>query len=84
MVKKLSNIKIAREAKNRRFIALDENKISIKGSIAYISSAIDVDNKELLALEASYQRSELSALLFLRSVLRLCKNRPIVLIDRGP
>jgi transposase-like protein len=32
----------------------------------YVWSAVDVDSKELLALEASYGRSSLNALSFLR------------------
>jgi transposase-like protein len=35
-------------------------------SYVYIWSAVDVDSRELLALEASYGRSSLNALAFLR------------------
>jgi transposase-like protein len=37
-----------------------------KGVYVYVWSAVDVDSKELLALEASYGRSSLNALSFLR------------------
>jgi putative transposase len=47
-------------------------------------SAVDVDSKELLALEASYDRSSLNALAFLKKALRMCTNKPLVIVDRGP
>jgi transposase-like protein len=47
-------------------------------------SAVDVDSKELLALEASYGRSCLNALSFLKKALRMCTNKPLVLVDKGP
>jgi len=43
-----------------------------------------VDSGELLALEASYCRSCLNALLFIKKVLRLCMNKHKVIIDRSP
>jgi transposase-like protein len=36
----------------------------------YVWSAVDVDSKELLALEASYGRSSLNALAFLKKALK--------------
>jgi putative transposase len=47
-------------------------------------SAVDVDSKELLALEASYGRSCLNALTFLKKALKTCTNKPLVIVDRGP
>jgi len=38
----------------------------------YVWSAVDVDSGELLALEASYGRSCLNALKFLKKALRMC------------
>jgi transposase-like protein len=46
---------------------------------AYVWSAVDVDSRELLALEESYGRSSLNALAFLKKALRICTNKPIVL-----
>jgi transposase-like protein len=37
-----------------------------------------------LALEASYGRSSLNALAFLKKALRMCTNKPLVLVDKGP
>jgi len=44
-------------------------------------TAIDVDSKELLALKASYGRS---CLKFLKKALKMCTNKPLVIVDRGP
>jgi transposase-like protein len=41
-------------------------QLRVKKSYVYIWYAVDVDSKELLALEASYGRSCLNALAFLR------------------
>jgi transposase-like protein len=46
--------------------------------------AVDVDLRELLALEASYEKSSLNALTFLKKALRMCTNKPLVLVDKGP
>jgi transposase-like protein len=43
-----------------------------------------VDSKELLALEASYGKSSLNALAFLKKALKMCTNKPLVIVDRGP
>jgi transposase-like protein len=52
----------------------------------YIWAAIDVDSKELLALHASYTRSSIDALIFLKKVLKRCSrssNKPIIVVDIG-
>jgi transposase-like protein len=59
LAKKVSSVK---ESRYRRCIAVDETKLRVKKSYVYIWSAVDVDSKELLALEASYGRSSLNAL----------------------
>jgi putative transposase len=58
-------------------------KLSVKGIHVYVWSAVDVDSKELLALEASYGGSSLNALSFLKKALRMCTNKPLVIVDRG-
>jgi transposase-like protein len=64
-----------------RCIAVDETKLSVKKSYVYIWSTVDVDSKELLALEASYCRSCLNALALLKKALKMCTNKPLV--DKG-
>jgi transposase-like protein len=81
LAKKVSSVK---EPRYRRCIAVDETKLSVKGVYVYVWSAVDVDSKELLALEASYGRSSLNALAFLKKALRMCTNKPLVIVDRGP
>jgi putative transposase len=84
LAKKVSEIRVAREPRCRRCIAVDETKLSVKGVHVYVWSAVDVDSRELLALEASYGRSCLNALAFLKKALRMCTNKPLVIVDRGP
>jgi len=50
-------------------------RLSVKGVWVYVWSAVDVDSGELLALEASYGRSCLYAITFLKKALKLCINR---------
>jgi putative transposase len=84
LAKKVSEIRVAKEPRYRRCIAVDETKLRVKKSYVYIWSAVDVDSKELLTLEASYGRSCLNALAFLKKALRMCTNKPLVIVDRGP
>jgi transposase-like protein len=84
LARKVSTIKIATEPRYRRRIAVEETKLSVKGVHVYVWSAVDVDLKELLALEASYGRSSLNALAFLKKALRMCTNKPLVIVDKGP
>jgi putative transposase len=70
--------------RKRRMVAIDETKLKIKGRQVFVWAAIDVDTKELLAVYASYYRSHINTLVFLRKVLRTCTNKPVVLVDGGP
>jgi transposase-like protein len=63
LARKVSTIKVSLEPKHRRCIAIDETKLCIKKTWVYVWSAIDVDSKELLALEISYRRGCLNALI---------------------
>jgi len=84
LAKKASTIKISSEPKFRRCIAVDETKVCVKKAWIYVWSAVDVDSKELLALEASYGRGCLNASLFLKKAFKLCINKPKVVVDKGP
>jgi transposase-like protein len=84
LAKRVSEIRVSKEPRYRRCIAVDETKLSVKGVYVYVWSAVDVDSKELLALEASYGRSSLNALTFLKKALKMCTNKPLVIVDRGP
>jgi transposase-like protein len=37
-----------------------------------------------LVIKASYGKSRLNALAFLRKALRMCTDKPLVLVDKGP
>jgi transposase-like protein len=86
LARKVSEVRVATEPRYRRCIAVDETKLklSVKGVHVYVWSDIDVDSRELLALEASYGRSCLNALIFLKKGLRMCTNKSLVIVDRGP
>ena len=79
-----SRVVLASKPGYRRCIAVDETKLSVKGVWVYVWSAVDIDSGELLALEASYGRSCLNAFTFLKKALKLCTNKPMVIVDRGP
>jgi transposase-like protein len=70
LAKKVSSVKVAKETRYRRCIAVDETKLRVKKSYVYVWSAVDVDSKELLALEESYGRSSLNALSFLKKAFK--------------
>jgi transposase-like protein len=82
LAKRVSEIRVSKEPRYRRCIAVDETKLCVKKSYVYIWSAVDADSKELLALKASYGRSSLNALTFLKKALKMCTNKPLV--DKGP
>jgi transposase-like protein len=84
LAKRVSEIRVSKEPRYRRCIAVDETKLRVKKSYVYIWSAVDVDSKELLALEASYGTSSLNALSFHKKALKICSNKPLVIVDRGP
>jgi len=69
--------------RERKLIAMDETKLKIRGRQVFVWAAIDADTRELLAVYASYYRSHISTLAFLKRVLSTCTNRPVVLVDGG-
>ena len=69
------------EKKHRRAIAVDETKVKLENQWVYIWNAIDVDNREVIAIHVSTTRTSLDALYFLRKVLESCENEPLILVD---
>jgi transposase-like protein len=59
-------------------------QLRVKKSYVYVWSAVDVDSRELLVLKMSYGRSSLNALSFLKKALKMCTNKPLVIVDKGP
>jgi transposase-like protein len=66
LAKRVSSVKVAKENRYRRCIAVDETKLCVKKSYVYVWSAVDVDSKELFALETSYGRSSPNTLELLK------------------
>jgi hypothetical protein len=46
-------------------VAVDETELKVNGRIVYVWAAMDLDTRELLALEATRSRSAMHAFLFL-------------------
>jgi transposase-like protein len=59
-------------------------KIKADGEWCYVWAAIDVDTRELLAIWVSWQRNILHAEASLRRVLEACRNKPLIIVDKGP
>ncbi|MEM2080127.1 MAG: DDE-type integrase/transposase/recombinase [Nitrososphaerota archaeon] len=72
------------ERRRRRMVAMDETVEKVSGQTVYLWSEVDVDSKKLLALEASYGRNSLNAFRFLRKALKLCLNKPKIIVGSGP
>lgn len=47
-------------------------------------AAIDVDSREAIATYVSSVRSILNALAFLRKVLKICEDKPLIVVNKGP
>ena len=71
------------EKKERRLIAIDETKLKLENKHIFVWSAIDVDTKECLFVWATEGRSSFHTYAFLKEVLKHCKNKPEVFVDRG-
>jgi transposase-like protein len=70
--------------RERKIVAIDETKLKIRGRQVFVWAAIDTDTRELLSVYASYYRSNINTLVFLKRVLETCTNKPVVLVDGGP
>jgi len=65
-------------------VAVDETKVTVEDEEVYVWAAVDVDTFEVVHVEVSPGRSELDALLFLKTVLKRCRGQPVIVVDRGP
>jgi len=57
-------------------VAVDETVLKMGGVRIYVWAAVDVHSREVLAIWASFNRMDLDALAFMRTVLKACKGRP--------
>jgi putative transposase len=76
--------KVEEIERGRRIVAMDETKLRLQGRNIFIWAAIDIDTKELLSIYASYQRSSINTMIFVKKVLNTCTNKPVILVDGGP
>jgi transposase-like protein len=47
LAKRVSEVRVSKEPRYRRCIAVDETKLRVKKSYVYVWSAVDVDSREL-------------------------------------
>ena len=71
------------EKKERKLIAIDETRLKLENRQIFVWSARDVQTGEILFVWASDGRSSFHAYVFLKEVLKRCKNKPEVVVDRG-
>ncbi len=83
-VHRLAALPSQAEAKVRRCLAVDETKLKVNGNQVFVWATIDVDSREVLAVDASWQRSPMNAERVLKKALKLCLNKPLILVDKGP
>jgi transposase-like protein len=83
-VHQLKGVRSRVQRRVRRVVAIDETKQKVNGRQLFVWDAIDTETKELLAVYASYQRSSINALVFVKMVLEACDGKPVVLVDGGP
>jgi len=72
------------EPDSHRVIVVDETKVKVEDEQVYVWAAINRRTFEVIPVEVSPGRSELDALLFLRTVLERTRGEPLVIVDRGP
>ena len=68
----------------RRAIAIDETKVKLENKQIYVWNAIDIDRGVILAVHVSTTRTSFDALYFLKKILELCENKPLIIVDKGP
>jgi len=71
------------ERKERDTITIDETKLKIGNETIFVWSAIDVKTRECLGVYVSETRNYLDTILFVRSILKFCSNKPKILVDGG-
>ena len=65
-------------------VVVDETKVALEDREVFVWVALDRHTYEVIHVEVSPGRSELDALLFLRTVLEPCRGRPVIVVDPGP
>ncbi len=68
---------------SRRCVAIDETKLKVNGSTFFVWSAIDVDTREILAVDATWTRNIATATWFLQDVMKSCTKKTVFITDKG-
>jgi len=84
LAKKVSEIRVAKEPRYGRCIAVDGTKLRVKKSYVYVWSAVDVDSKGIIGSRGVVRQEQSNALALLKKALRMCTNKPLILVDKGP
>ena len=58
--------------------------MKVNGSHLFVWAAIEVDSREVLAVDASWQHSIINTEHILKKALRSCLNKPLILVDKEP
>lgn len=69
---------------NHETVVVDETKVAVEDEEVYVWAAVNRHTLEVIHVEVSPGRSDLDAMLFLRTVLERCRVKPVVIVDRGP
>lgn len=56
--------------RERKVVAMGETKLKINGRQVFVWAAMDTDTRELLAVYASYYRSSINSLVFIKRVMQ--------------
>jgi len=67
----------------RRAVAIDESRMTIGESDAYLWLARDIDSGEVISFRCSFTGSPEDSADFCMSILRRCTNRPTLRLGRG-
>ena len=71
--------------KTHRRIVVDETTIHLSnGREVYEWAALDADSRDVLLVWKTQGRGGLEALLFMKALLRRCRGKPFVMVDKGP
>jgi len=85
LVKRFSRIiRVAKESKERRLVAIDETAVKANGYKVWIYSAIDCDTMELISVYVALSRFTSSAYKLMVDVKRYSRNKPLIVSDRAP
>ncbi len=75
--------KLARK-KDRHAILLDETKVKQNGRMAYVSTCLDLERREVISIQCARSISALSTINAVKEALKSCRDSPLVITDHAP